>query len=284
MQKEYAAMHAELSYGETTTFRGILIDTCANKSSVISPSQYRAYCETFQVPCNILKQNIRSLKGIGGKSVSIGTATIPVPFKDLNLVIDVTFQILDSNVPTLLSMKDMHDNGLDISIQDKVVKYKHLLQPLAFENYFLVHRWQPGDVAYSLYTESELRKLHRVFGHPSASALVNLLKRADPQKMRKEVKESISELTKACVVCAENASRPRRFKFTVGSDELRFNHTVAVDIMHLANRSVVHVVDEATHYNAALFIPSHKSSDVWKAVLRCWTRVYLGPPDSCALT
>lgn len=74
----------------------------------------------------------------------------------------------------------MIDNGLEISIQQREEIYKQLRQPLTFKNYFLIHTWKRGDLPYSLYTESEIRKLHRVFGHPSVRAFTNILKRARP--------------------------------------------------------------------------------------------------------
>lgn len=177
----------------------------------MSYKQYKAYCEQFQVPVHINREDTRNLNGIGGRSKSIGTATIPVPFSDLNLVIDVRFQIVTDDVPTLLSMKDMMDNGLNIRIQSKEVKYKHLWQALHFDNYFLIHRLDHGDLTFSLYTEAELKKLHPVFGHPTVSSLVNLLRRARPNEMTADVRRSIEELTKECVTCALNTSRHRRF-------------------------------------------------------------------------
>ena len=279
IERDYAYMNEELKKGEKDTFDGLRLDTCANRSSVMSLSRYKAYCRQFQVPCRINHSDIRSLRGLGGRQTPIGSVTIPVPFNDLNLVMDVKFRIVHDHIPTLLSMKDMLDNDLDFSIKRRTMFHKHKEHQLSLENYFLIHRWDHGDMTYSLYTESELHRLHRVFGHPSVSALINLLSRAHPDKLPKEAKDQLRKLTEACVTCSVNASRPRRFKLTVGADDLRFNHIVAVDIMYIHNRPVLHLVDEATHYSAAAFLKSSKSTEVWKTILRCWARVYLGPPD-----
>ncbi len=173
----------------------------------------------------------------------------------------------------------MMDNGLDISIQDKEVRYKHLSQPLHLESYFLVHKWNYGDVAYTLYTETELKKLHRSFGHPSVSALVNVLRRARPSEMTKSVQDTLAEISKACVQCATLGSRPKRFKLTAGANDLQFNHIVAVDIMYLLKKPVLHIVDEATHFCTAMFLSKISTEKVWKTIMRCWNRVYLGPSD-----
>lgn len=49
------------------------------------------------------------------------TDNIRIPFKKLNVVIDVTHVILNEDLPNLLSMKDMLVRSLDISIQESLV-------------------------------------------------------------------------------------------------------------------------------------------------------------------
>lgn len=64
------------------------------------------------------------MRGIGGRRVAIGTATVQIPFYRLFILIDVIFHILDDPVASPLAMRYMLENDLDISIQDKVVKHK----------------------------------------------------------------------------------------------------------------------------------------------------------------
>lgn len=158
---------------------------------------------------------------------------------------------MKDNVPTLLCMKDMLDAGLDISIRKKEVYFKEFVQPLKFENYFLIHCWSPEEVKYCMYTESELRKLHRAFGHPSVTALVNILRRARPGEMTKQVQCQLAEIVRDCETCSKYSSKPRRFKLPVGAEGLKYNHIVAVDIMYISGKPVVHIVDEVTHFSAA---------------------------------
>ena len=191
-------MYNAIRMGEKTKFKGIYLDTCANRSSVMSLSQYKAYCKEFHVPMEIYSKDARTLKGTGGLSSAIGSACIPIPFKSLNLIVDVKFQSLKYNVPTLLCMKDMIQNGLDISIQKKEIRYKNPSHPLHFENYFLIHKWNPGDVSYSLYTEEELRKLHRTFAHLTVSSFIKLLKFARPDEMTPAVKKTIMDIVENC--------------------------------------------------------------------------------------
>lgn len=155
----------------------------------MSLNQYKAYCEHFKIPMEVNRTEKRTIRGLNSKNPAIGTAVITIPFSELDIWLDVKFRIMEFDCPSLLSMKDMVDNGLDISIQKKWVSYKHKRKEPVFENYFLIHRWNASDL--SFYTEPELRRLYRVFGHPLVTALKNLLKRADPAGMDENVKSAL---------------------------------------------------------------------------------------------
>ena len=242
-------------------------------------SQYKAYCNEFNIPAIIDRSDTRGLKGIGGQSQCIGTSIVQIPFNDLNLILDGKFRILQDTCPSLLSLKDMKQNGLDLSIQQHLLYFKYKCQNLIFENDFLKYKWNKADVEYALYTDVELRRLHRVFGHPSVSSLQKLLKRANQEEFGPDVTAVLHEINKSCKTCAEHASKPRRFKITIGSEDLQFNHVVAIDVMYLSGRPVLHVVDEATHYSAASFLKRMTAEETWKCLLSCWIRTYLRPPD-----
>lgn len=80
-----------------------------------------------------------------------------MPFIDLNLVLEVKFSILQDEMPSLLSKKDLIDNGLNISLHGVFLHIGDLRQPLILDNYFFVHKWSSSSIPYFLYTESELR-------------------------------------------------------------------------------------------------------------------------------
>ena len=106
--------------------------------------------------------------GLGKNRVTtMGYATIPIPFTDLGIIIDVQFSIIQNQQATLLSLSDLKRNGLDINIQNETVNFKHKIQSLHYENDFLKHNLRPKDMPTVFYTEQELKRLHRKFGHPS---------------------------------------------------------------------------------------------------------------------
>lgn len=121
-------------------FHGLKIDTSASRTSVITMGQYHSYSRTFNSlqPMRPIKN--LSVMGVGGKRKAIGVIVTLVPFKDLKIVIDVMFLVLQENVPTLYSMQNMIENCLDISIQGQYVRLGQRRNTLSTKKYFLIHR------------------------------------------------------------------------------------------------------------------------------------------------
>ncbi|XP_044721519.1 integrase core domain-containing protein [Hirsutella rhossiliensis] len=78
-----------------------------------------------------------------------------------------------------------------------------------------------------------------------------------------------------------HSQAPRRFKFTLNDDQ-EFNYEIIVDVMHLGTpqRPVLHVVDSATAFQGARFLPSMSAKDTWETLRTLWIDTYLGPPDT----
>lgn len=85
---------------------------------MISEQHYCAYFQTFNQQHLIKPANNCTITGIGGISKADGVVLIQVPFAELSVVIGVNFLALDQNNPPLLSMMEMLENDLQISIQD----------------------------------------------------------------------------------------------------------------------------------------------------------------------
>lgn len=166
----------------------------------------------------------------------------------------------------------MKNLGLEISIRKNALilgKHKH---PLVIQNGLLLLKWEPNDHVF--YSHDDLRKLHRSFGHPSAKSLANLVRRANPRIP--SARNTLEEIKKECDVCAKFERRPCRFKLTMGTEEYRFNHIVAVDIVFIDGNKFLHCVDECTHFGAAVIVRNMKSNTIWKALLKCWSLVRSG--------
>src|SRR6266480_7180158 len=123
-------------------------------------------------------------------------------------------------------------------------------------------------------TEVELRRLHRRFGHPSATRLHHILKKSG----RETDKKIIDRLTEVCDQCQKHGKAPTRFKFNL-REEIDFNHSIIVDIMYIDNQPLLHIVDEATRFQAARWLKNVSTKATWDALRLCWIDVYIGPPD-----
>lgn len=277
-------------------FYGICIDTGASYHSVGGHDQFLALSKLQNLKINTATAGFVIAAFGKGSASSIGSIDITIPFGIF------TFHILYADIPFLLSLHDMDHakimfNNLkdsltqpDTGIKMPVHRYRGhawirilddpfptILEPTIFNELSTY-------AAESFLTEIQLRRLHRRFGHPSASKLISLLKRAG--YANNIDKESIERLTRYCVMCQKHGKSPGRFKFTLKDDNQQFNYCVVVDILYLEDpkiksrqRPVLHVVDEATRYQAALWLKEISAMCTWNALRRIWIDAYLGPPE-----
>lgn len=145
----------------------------------------------------------------------------------------------------------MLTNGLDISIQGRYIIFNNKKQYLKLENYFLIHEWSPLSMQNALNTETELRNIHKLFGHPTLNTTEGLFRQANRGTLESHTRDTIQKITEKCKPCETIARAPKLFKLTVGTDGLRFNHSVQVDTMFIKGKPVAHMVDLATHISAA---------------------------------
>ncbi len=130
-RKDIERMNRELGTNERRSeFNGVLIDTGANRTSLMSLRQYRAYCREHGTPAHI-DMDSKRVCGLGGSTRSIGKATITLPCPCLSVVTDIDFHIIEEDVPTLLSLRELKRNGVDLSIQKDCLTLSHILRKRA---------------------------------------------------------------------------------------------------------------------------------------------------------
>lgn len=66
----------------------------------------------------------------------------------------------------------MYEIDLHVIIQKTVIKNKTVKQNLTLENVFLIQKWNPCDMDYSISSEDILKKFHHFFENPSFSAQI----------------------------------------------------------------------------------------------------------------
>jgi hypothetical protein len=205
-----------------------------------------------------------------GEAISIGTATVPTPLGP------ITFHVVPANTPFLLCLQDMDRIGAKLDNIDNMLVQGNLRIPVVRKwghPWMLLHN-KEQSLAYCHLTESELRRLHRRFGHPSVQRLYKVLQRSG-----NEIELTVLEhLTKYCHHCQMNAKAPGRFKFTLQND-YNFNYEIVIDVTYLDGKPVLHVVDTATAFQAARFLKDLSAKCTWDTLKLCWIDTYLGPPD-----
>ena len=254
-----------------SVYQGILPDTGAANVSTVGKEQYLALTrEDPTVKIDTSTAGRASIKfGKGSVTASIGTVQVNTEIGTID------FEVLEAPTPFLLCLADMDrlkvyfNNTTDELVQNGacipvIRKWGH--------PWFHLNKRERATV---FLTETELRRLHRRFGHPAVTRLAKLLKDAGHDDFEEE---TLEEITKFCHHCQLNGSAPRRFKFTL-KDDRNFNYEILVDVMYLGNKPTLHVVDSSTAFQGAKFLSSISAKETWQALRMLWIDTYQGPPD-----
>ena len=118
-----------------------------------------------------------------------------------------------------------------------------------------------------LFTETDLMKVHKHFHHPNSERLYAVMKKSDPEKTSPQVLRDLKRISAACDLCPRLSHAPHRFRVALPEGEVVFNKTVCLDLMYLDNAAVLHVVDEATKFSAASFLPKETADDTWNTFM-----------------
>lgn len=231
-----------------------MINTEASKMSTAGYGQYLAYRKSIPVDINNTHAEAVTVQFGIGSTASIGSITVDTP------VGIVKFHIVEADTPFLLCLMDMNNLQVYYNNITNTLVTPSVTLPITrrFGHLFLI--W--GD-ALKVYiqnsfnhnpcylTNVEIRRLHRRFEHPLSTKLYSVLE----QSGHNVDKRALDHLTKFCSFCQKYGRSPGRFKFTLRKD-LDFNYSIFVDIMYINGSPVLHVINKATHYQAAHWLQS----------------------------
>lgn len=173
----------------------------------------------------------KGVNGIGGIQKATEMERIRIPFVDLEIIIYVQFHILPTRVPKLLSMKDMLDNGLDISVQHRNIEHKVKTQQLILEDYLLIHNGPPKTsllpcIRKANY-ETNIATSDTRISRPRRPCFDGNEETGKIQRRRRHYRKYGEQTGYA----RKTRPNPKMFKLTIGTNSLRFNHTVELDTM-----------------------------------------------------
>lgn len=257
-------------------FEGACLDTGAVRC-VIGKGQAKAYCRDANMKYILTYSKLKFRFGDGGYP-SLGKLIVRIPIPN-GSYIQINVDVVAAPIPLLL--------GLDVMDREGVIanNVRNQLQNPGQEWYLPIIRkyghmyitWDKNEV---LFTRPELIKLHRHFKHPDSQKLWNLIQRAKPDQVDTGTRNLLEEITKACETCQVFSASPERFRVSLPPTEIAFNREVAIDLMWLEGKAILHVVDVETRFNSAMFLKAHTVEAVWEAFVACWATLYIGFPET----
>ena len=133
---------------------------------------------------------------------------------------------------------------------------------------------------------SELKKLHRVYGHPSADRLCDLLKGAG--EFDHSVEKKLEKIFSNCRICRKYRKKSKRPTVSLPKAN-DLNECVSVDLKPVASitgnandkRQIVYMVDEASRYTKGGISKSKEAEDVVEVLINKWCLGFMGYPKKC---
>lgn len=266
---------------ETAGFIGFCLDKGAAKS-VVGVTQMNALCRFFGYKFKVKPSETQFRFGTTTYT-SQGTFKTRMPVNG-ELYLEMSIDIVHGNFPLLIGIDVILDHGLIIDYNTKQLTCHDRTWSLPIQ-FTMVHSFvhPAGRETRVFFTRAELEKRHFKFYPSSSGKLFNVIKRASGEKATPEIKRMLDEISRAFQTCQEYHSGPFRFRASLPADEIVFNQEVAIDLVWLAGRPVVHVVDTHTNYQNAEFVQSKAVDDLWQTFVKCWSSVYLVYPESIRL-
>ena len=85
-------------------------------------------------------------------------------------------------------------------------------------------------------------------------------------------------------MCQKIRIAHKRYRVTIGAENTKLDAKVYVDFMYIEVAPVLHLVDNATHFNAAQFVESLTTESVWGTIHKLQATVYTGLPNTLFMT
>lgn len=203
----------------------------------------------------------------------------------------VTLDVVSADVPALLGLDILDKHLLNADTVSNMLVKKAIVEsdvdgPHVMDEWSIPMSRADGHVYADIakanqvcFTRHKLEKLHRQFVHPSADKLFKLLRKTKPEETTPETLKILEDITRRCDPCQRIQPAPVRFRVSLGAEEIRFNEELLMDIMYIGSDPVLHIVDSATRFSAARFLPDVTTMTVWSKFVECWISIYTGMPN-----
>ena len=250
------------------------------------------WLNTYESSCNRKFQTVGKEDHFKlGNQTFKTTKTVKIPFKIGKLEEVIEVGVVEANIPMLLSKSKLKEWGVKIDFLEntmfirktsEVIKLKeteqgHLTYPMGKnikdneeELVKAIHLVRIKKK----YSMRDLKKIHRVFGHPTTEKIAKLIKDAgedDPVVIK-----ILRKIHDRCSVCRKHQKNPSKPK--VGLPKAReVNEIVCIDLKPVATlinkddrRHVVYFVDSFSNFTNAGISKSKEAESVAEVILRKW--------------
>ena len=232
-----------------------------------------------------------------GKSV-ISEQCVSIPCKIAGVSVNVETDVVKSEIPLLLSKESMKKAGTKIDfVKDKINIFgKEIDLKFTSSGHYAIplNEYQKSSeltIEEQKFTEILLTidniekksekekqqiavKLHKQFGHPKSSRLIDLIKTSGITD--KNFIDIVKELDEKCDICLrykKPKSRPV-VGFSLAHD---FNETVAMDLKPFRNVYIFHMIDHATRYSGGAIIHSKQKEVIIDKIFKHWISIFGTP-------
>ena len=225
----------------------------------------------------------------GGEDKRESVEKVQLPVTIVGEKTFITTDVVDSDIPLLLSKPDMKRFGVKLDLETDTANIfgkKIELETTSSGHYCVPLREcvMPVEGVYLAVGDKHpdekkkvIQKLHRQFAHPSAKSLKSLLKSAEV--LDKESEEKITEITENCTICKRYKKTPSRPAVCLPLAS-RFKEAVAMDLKEFKpGIYFLHMIDLYTRFSLAKVIKRKLPSVIVDNVILMWIASGLGPPE-----
>ena len=273
----YAYTSSTSSKYDDTKFKGLLIDSNAATRSTGDIGQLK----TLQK----IDDTIQLDQSTAGSASFVFEIDSTGSIESINIstpIGPITFHIISVNIFFLLCLTDLDKSGAFFNnVTNEIIQQKFLRSHPVFKKYeHAFFLWNIPTYTFinesiiqhlCFFIETEIRRLHRRFGHFSVQRLYQILDRAD-HEMNQRI---IQHLIKYCHHCQKHDRSFDRFNFTIKND-IDFNFHIIVDIFYIEGKSMLHFIDETTRFQAGRWLKNITVKNVWNQLRTCWIDIYFG--------
>lgn len=218
--------------------------------------------------------------------------TISLPMTIASREVMLTTDVVDVNVPLLMSKNALKKAGAVIDFKEDTIQIfgttENLLESSSGHYMIPVHnnidmKVKPTIMTHLINPQEDPKKtahkIHRHFSHANKKRLQKLLE--DAELWSDEMSQALTDVENKCQTC-KRYSKPYSRPVVGFSSSKSFNDIIAMDLKdHTHNgktRKLLHIVDHNTRFGQCIQVSSKTKEEILEKLFKAWIQVF-GPPN-----